>query len=189
MQRCFAFPVRIRGGGGHQGGDCRGVGLPGCGHGHTGHGDRKVGSLHCCLPRRQGPFCIFHRREWMVSKGLVMDDKVAFKRFLHRMWFSLYPRSRRTKSSCAFEHVFLGEVHFHHFPQKRKQKCMKFLMSGKTRQGERLPQLAVLPDGGAEGRHRLLRLQLRALLQEQGRGHEVRLRVGGGCQTGENLEA
>ena len=46
----------------------------------------------------------------MVSKGLVMDDKVAFKRFLHRMWFSLYPRSRRTKSSCAFEHVFLGEV-------------------------------------------------------------------------------
>ena len=35
---------------------------------------------------------------------------MSFKRLLHRMWFALYPRSRRTKGSCAFEHVFLGEV-------------------------------------------------------------------------------
>lgn len=51
-------------------------------------------------------------REWMVSKGLVSDDKVSFKRFLHRMWFSLYPRANRNRGSCAFEHVFLGEVQF-----------------------------------------------------------------------------
>ncbi len=49
-------------------------------------------------------------REWMVSKGLFSDDVMTFKRFLHRMWFSLYPRSHRVKGSCAFEHVFLGEV-------------------------------------------------------------------------------
>ena len=38
------------------------------------------------------------------------EDTMSFKRLLHRMWFALYPRSRRTKGSCAFEHVFLGEV-------------------------------------------------------------------------------
>ena len=32
-------------------------------------------------------------QEWLVSKGLIADDKVTFKRFLHRMWFALYPRS------------------------------------------------------------------------------------------------
>ena len=26
------------------------------------------------------------------------------------MWFALYPRAHRVKGSCAFEHVFLGEV-------------------------------------------------------------------------------
>ena len=31
-------------------------------------------------------------QEWLVSKGLIADDKVTFKRFLHRMWFALYPR-------------------------------------------------------------------------------------------------
>lgn len=49
-------------------------------------------------------------REFMVSKGLLSDDITVFKRFLHRMWFSLYPRSRRNAGSCAFEHVFLGEI-------------------------------------------------------------------------------
>lgn len=49
-------------------------------------------------------------REFMMSKGLISDDPVSFKRFLHRMWFSLYPRARRTRGSCAFEHVFLGEI-------------------------------------------------------------------------------
>jgi len=34
-------------------------------------------------------------REWMAEKGLLNMDRVQFKRFLHRMWFSLYPRSRR----------------------------------------------------------------------------------------------
>ncbi len=42
-------------------------------------------------------------REWMVSKGLLSDDKVSFKRFLHRMWFSLYPRSRRTKGKYTVQ--------------------------------------------------------------------------------------
>ena len=41
-------------------------------------------------------------REWMVKKGLVSDDKTSFKRFLHRMWFSLYPRAHRVMGSCAF---------------------------------------------------------------------------------------
>ena len=72
-------------------------------------------------------------REFMIKKGLISDDLMSFKRFLHRMWFSLYPRARRNKGifvftyytlpiffyfyfiflllgSCAFEHVFLGEV-------------------------------------------------------------------------------
>ena len=46
--------------------------------------------------------------EFLVSKNLIQDDTNAFKRLLHRMWFALYPRSWRTKGSCAFEHVFLG---------------------------------------------------------------------------------
>jgi poly(U)-specific endoribonuclease len=48
--------------------------------------------------------------EWMQRKGLVKADKGAFKRFLHRMWFSLFPRAQRKLGSCAFEHVFLGEI-------------------------------------------------------------------------------
>ena len=48
--------------------------------------------------------------EFLVSKNLIANDKNAFKRLLHRMWFALYPRSWRVKGSCAFEHVFLGEV-------------------------------------------------------------------------------
>jgi poly(U)-specific endoribonuclease len=47
---------------------------------------------------------------FLVEKGLIKDDMNSFKRLLHKMWFALYPRSRRTKGSCAFEHVFLGEV-------------------------------------------------------------------------------
>ncbi len=35
-------------------------------------------------------------REWMVAKGLLSDDLQVFKRFMHRMWFSLYPRAKRT---------------------------------------------------------------------------------------------
>ena len=31
-------------------------------------------------------------QEWLVSKGLIAPDKGTFKRFLHRMWFALYPR-------------------------------------------------------------------------------------------------
>ena len=47
----------------------------------------------------------------MFILGLLSsDDKTHFKRVLHRMWFSLYPRERRVKGSCAFEHVFLGEI-------------------------------------------------------------------------------
>ena len=45
-----------------------------------------------------------------IAKLTLGEDTMSFKRLLHRMWFALYPRSRRTKGSCAFEHVFLGEV-------------------------------------------------------------------------------
>merc|ERR1712226_695439 len=48
--------------------------------------------------------------EFLASKGLIGEDTMSFKRLLHRMWFALYPRSRRTWGSCAFEHVFMGEV-------------------------------------------------------------------------------
>lgn len=49
--------------------------------------------------------------QFLVSKGILSsEDKVHFKRILHRMWFALYPRAHRVKGSCAFEHVFLGEV-------------------------------------------------------------------------------
>ena len=60
--------------------------------------------------------------EFLVSKNLISDDKNALKRLLHRMWFALYPRSRRVKGSCAFEHVFLGEreTFFCHFLSFKK---------------------------------------------------------------------
>ena len=48
--------------------------------------------------------------EFLVSKNLIGEEIMNFKRLLHRMWFALYPRSWRVKGSCAFEHVFLGEV-------------------------------------------------------------------------------
>ena len=48
--------------------------------------------------------------EFLESKGLISSDRNSFKRLLHRMWFALYPRAWRVKGSCAFEHVFLGEV-------------------------------------------------------------------------------
>ena len=35
--------------------------------------------------------------QWMVDKGLLSDDIGSFKRFLHKMWFSIYPRARRVK--------------------------------------------------------------------------------------------
>ena len=38
-------------------------------------------------------------REFMVGKGLLPDDITVFKRFLHRMWFSLYPRAKRNAGS------------------------------------------------------------------------------------------
>ena len=48
---------------------------------------------------------------FLSSKGKIKDE-VSFRKSLHNMWFSLYPRDHRRKvdSSCAFEHVFLGEV-------------------------------------------------------------------------------
>jgi poly(U)-specific endoribonuclease len=29
---------------------------------------------------------------WMVEKKLMSEDEMTFKKFLHRMWFALYPR-------------------------------------------------------------------------------------------------
>lgn len=49
-------------------------------------------------------------RNFMMKKGLISQDFNSFRRFLHKIWFSLYPRARRNRGSCAFEHVFLGEV-------------------------------------------------------------------------------
>jgi len=50
-------------------------------------------------------------KNFMVEKGVLgSDDPALLRRILHRMWFALYPRDRRTKGSCAFEHVFLGEI-------------------------------------------------------------------------------
>ena len=49
--------------------------------------------------------------EFLISNGLLnSEDKADFKQILHQLWFSLYPRSHRVKGSCAFEHVFLGEL-------------------------------------------------------------------------------
>ena len=50
--------------------------------------------------------------EFLTSKGLIQNSN-HFKTILHKMWFALYDRNHRiqteTGSSCAFEHVFLGE--------------------------------------------------------------------------------
>lgn len=49
--------------------------------------------------------------DFLCRKGLLKtDDPQYFRRILHRMWFALYPRAYRAMGSCAFEHVFLGEV-------------------------------------------------------------------------------
>ena len=53
---------------------------------------------------------IHYNNKYPISGILSSEDKVHFKRILHRMWFALYPRAHRVKGSCAFEHVFLGEV-------------------------------------------------------------------------------
>ncbi|XP_022204352.1 poly(U)-specific endoribonuclease homolog [Nilaparvata lugens] len=44
------------------------------------------------------------------QKGLFNEDRQAFKEWLAKTWFTLYSRGFRTKSSSAFEHVFLGEL-------------------------------------------------------------------------------
>ena len=62
--------------------------------------------LDACLETEVMNIC----HDFLVAKGLVGEDKAIFRRLLHRMWFALYPRAHRVKGSCAFEHVFLGEV-------------------------------------------------------------------------------
>ena len=52
----------------------------------------------------------FKDQRFNFLQGLLRDDSAVFRRVLHGMWFALYPRAHRVKGSCAFEHVFLGEV-------------------------------------------------------------------------------
>ena len=53
-------------------------------------------------------------RKWLDIKNTEGKEgsETAFKKFLHQMWFTTYPRSHRdlVNGSCAFEHVFLGET-------------------------------------------------------------------------------
>ena len=54
-------------------------------------------------------------RKWILSMSngrfVIAEDRTAFTKLLHKMWFDRYTRSKRSNgpTSCAFEHVFLGE--------------------------------------------------------------------------------
>ena len=74
-----------------------------------------------------------------MSKGSfeAAKDKAAFAGFLHKMWFDRYARSKRSNgpTSCAFEHVFLGEESggavkgFHnwfYFLEQEKKGCVNY---------------------------------------------------------------
>lgn len=52
---------------------------------------------------------IRYLRKYLATKGKAPKDKIAFKKELYRIWFSLYRRGTRN-DSCGFEHVFVGEV-------------------------------------------------------------------------------
>ena len=45
-----------------------------------------------------------------LSAGLAPKDDQGFKRFLKKIWFTLYSRTHDILTTSAFEHVFMGEV-------------------------------------------------------------------------------
>eukprot|EP00850_Spirogloea_muscicola_P021750 SM000260S09946 [mRNA] locus=s260:94241:96342:- [translate_table: standard] len=47
---------------------------------------------------------------YLAAKGLAPQDPGQFKAMLLRLWFALYGRNGGMRSSCAFEHVFVGEI-------------------------------------------------------------------------------
>lgn len=52
---------------------------------------------------------IQYLHNYLVAKGKAPEDDLAFKKYLYKIWFSLYRRGTRNDSS-GFEHVFVGEV-------------------------------------------------------------------------------
>ncbi|KAJ8768352.1 hypothetical protein K2173_021505 [Erythroxylum novogranatense] len=57
---------------------------------------------------RSSPVKYLHN--YLISKGIVSEDKQDFKRILTSLWFDLYSRGGTSRSSSAFEHVFVGEI-------------------------------------------------------------------------------
>lgn len=57
---------------------------------------------------RTAPIKYLHK--YLSSKGIVSDNFQDFKRVLTSLWFDLYGRGGTSRSSSAFEHVFVGEV-------------------------------------------------------------------------------
>ncbi|CAG0884109.1 unnamed protein product [Darwinula stevensoni] len=48
--------------------------------------------------------------QFLLDKGEIQDDEVAFKERLREMWFDMYPRDGPSPGSSGFEHVFMGEL-------------------------------------------------------------------------------
>ncbi|CAL0331187.1 unnamed protein product [Lupinus luteus] len=57
---------------------------------------------------RTAPIKYVHR--YLASKGIVSGSYQDFKRMITGLWFDLYGRGGTSRSSSAFEHVFVGEI-------------------------------------------------------------------------------
>eukprot|EP00252_Welwitschia_mirabilis_P005500 TRINITY_DN15976_c0_g1_i2.p1 TRINITY_DN15976_c0_g1~~TRINITY_DN15976_c0_g1_i2.p1 ORF type:complete len:429 (-),score=75.99 TRINITY_DN15976_c0_g1_i2:82-1368(-) len=57
---------------------------------------------------RTAPIKYLYR--YLVAKGIVPEHYGDFKRMLKSLWFDFFNRHGARNSSCAFEHVFVGEV-------------------------------------------------------------------------------
>lgn len=55
--------------------------------------------------------CIKYLHNYLVAKGKAPKDDASFKKFLYKLWFGLYARTKTgILDSSGFEHVFIGEI-------------------------------------------------------------------------------
>ncbi|KAL1129821.1 hypothetical protein AAG570_012765, partial [Ranatra chinensis] len=53
---------------------------------------------------------IIETKTWLQSNGLTPSNDRGFRQQLEDLWFTVYPRGFKKRSSSGFEHVFLGEL-------------------------------------------------------------------------------
>lgn len=57
---------------------------------------------------RTAPIKYIHK--YLASKGVISESNEEFKEMMRSLWFDLYGRGGGSRSSSAFEHVFVGEI-------------------------------------------------------------------------------